>query len=222
MQIQKLNIHFKQARVELMERFERKEREYNMRRKEILNQAEIIFARKGFHNVTMAEIAAASGFSTGALYQFFKGKENLYITMISEKLDLLYAEVRKAPADTENIIDRIETLIDAHLQFVERNTNFLILFIKGEKASLSEDMAALHQKLGERYYDHITFIENLLNEGAARGVLRNLPSRDMAESLFYLIRAAAVGWMINPKKEALLSKKRFIMDIFLYGVKNNG
>jgi len=198
---------------------ERKEREFNMRRVEILQQAEKVFATKGFHNVTMAEIADAAGFSIGSLYQFFKGKEDLYITMISEKLDLMYAEVRKAPAATENIIDKIELLIDAHIQFVEKNTDFFLVFIKGDKASVSEDMASLYKKLSDGYYDHITFIENLLKDGIDRGVLRNLPSRDMAEALFFLMRSSAVTWMINPTKESLLSQKRFILDIFLHGVK---
>jgi AcrR family transcriptional regulator len=202
-----------------MERLERKEREFNMRRAQILTQAEKIFAMKGFHNVTMAEIATASGFSIGALYQFFKGKEDLYITMISEKLDLMYAEVRNAPAVTEDIIDKIETLIDAHIQFVEKNTDFFILLIKGERASASENMASLYKKLSDGYYDHITFIENLLKDGIDKGVLRNLPSRDMAEALFFLMRSSATTWMINPTKESLMSQKRFIMDIFLHGVK---
>ena len=57
-----------------MERLERKEREFNMRRAEILKQAEKVFATKGFHNVTVAEIASASGFSIGSLYQFLKAK----------------------------------------------------------------------------------------------------------------------------------------------------
>jgi AcrR family transcriptional regulator len=200
---------------------ERKEREFNMRRAEILKQAEKVFATKGFHNVTMAEIATASGFSIGALYQFFKGKEDLYITMISDKLDLMYAEVRKAPAVTDDIIDKIEMLIDAHIQFVEKNTDFFLLFIKGEKVSVSDDMASLYKKLSDGYYDHITFIEDLLKDGIDRGVLRNLPSRDMAEALFFLMRSSAVTWMINPTKESLLSQKRFIMDIFLHGVKKN-
>ena len=204
-----------------MVKSERKEREFNMRRAEIMQQAEKVFAVKGFHNVTMAEIATASGFSIGALYQFFKGKEDLYITMISEKLDLMYAEVRKAPAVTEDIIDKIELLIDAHIQFVEKNTDFFLLFIKGEKPSVSEDMASLYKKLSDGYYDHITFIENLLKDGINRGVLRDLPSRDMAEALFFLMRSSAATWMINPTKEYLLSQKRFIMDIFLHGVKKN-
>ena len=204
-----------------MVRAERKEREFNMRRMEIMKQAEKNFAIKGFHNVTMAEIAEASGFSIGSLYQFFKGKEDLYTTMISEKMDLMYAEVRKEPTTTENIIDKIEVLIDSHLQFVEQNTDFILIFVKGEKESLSEDMVSLHQKLSDGYYDHITFIENLLREGVDTGILRDLPSRDMAEALFYLIRASAVSWILMPTKEALRSKKEFIKNIFLYGVKKN-
>ena len=59
-----------------MEKSKRKEMEFQLRRTEILSQAEKIFAAKGFHNATMAEIASASGFATGTLYQFFEGKEN--------------------------------------------------------------------------------------------------------------------------------------------------
>ncbi len=148
-----------------MERLERKKREFNMRRAEILKQAEKVFATKGFHNVTMAEIASASGFSIGSLYQFFEGKENLYTTMISEKLDLMYAEIRKAANAAKDITGKIEALIDAHLQFIEKNTDFCRLFIKGENAALSEAMTSLRQKLIDDYFKHITFIENLLKDG---------------------------------------------------------
>ena len=204
-----------------MVRSERKEREFNMRRSEILSQAEKIFAAKGFHNVTMADIAGASGFSIGSLYQFFKGKKNLYTAMISEKLDLMYAEVREAPAATEDVIEKIGVLIDAHLKFVDKNTDFLLLFIKGEITSLPDDMEALRRKLIQGYEEHITFIENLLKEGVNKGLLRNLPSRDMAEALFNLIRASSVTWILAAKKESLGSKKGFIMDIFLNGVRKN-
>ncbi|MGZ6223492.1 MAG: helix-turn-helix domain-containing protein, partial [Syntrophales bacterium] len=65
-----------------MEKSKRKEMEFQLRRTEIISQAERIFAAKGFHNTTMAEIANASGFATGTLYQFFEGKEALYNVMV--------------------------------------------------------------------------------------------------------------------------------------------
>jgi AcrR family transcriptional regulator len=201
-----------------MERLERKEREFNARRADILKQAEIIFAMKGFHNVTMAEIAGASGFSIGALYQFFKGKEDLYTTMITEKLDLIYPEIIKATNTTNDITGKIEALIDAYLRFVEKNTDFWRLFLNGQSAALSEVMTSLRQRLMDDYYQHITVIEDLLKNGIKKGLFRDLPSQEMAEALFYLIRASAIAWMLNPKKESLLSKRAFIIDIFLHGV----
>ncbi|ESP63064.1 transcriptional regulator, TetR family [Smithella sp. ME-1] len=202
-----------------MVRSERKEREFNLRRSEILGTAEKTFAAKSFHDVTMAEIANASGFSTGSLYQFFKSKENLYTTMVSEKLDFMFTEVRKSTEQAEGLMGKIEMLIDTHLQFVEQNADFLLLFIKGEKVALSESMTSLHEKIMDGYYNHITFIENLLKVGIETGMLRHLPSRDMAEALFYLIRASSVRWMLMPTTESPRSKKGFILDIFLNGVK---
>jgi len=44
--------------------------------------------------------------------------------MISEKLDLMYADIRKSNERGKNITGKIEALIDAHLQFIEKNTDF--------------------------------------------------------------------------------------------------
>ena len=202
-----------------MARLERKEREFNVRRTEIIKQAEKLFATKGFHNVTVAEIASASGFSIGSLYQFFEGKEDLYTTMISENLDLMYVEIRKATNAAKDIAGKIEALIDAHLQFIEKNTDFCRLFIKGENAALSEAITSLHQKLIDDYFKHINFIENLLKDGIRKNLLRALPPHEMASALFHLIRASSMEWMLVPTKESLSSKKGLIMDIFLQGVK---
>lgn len=202
-----------------MEKLKRKEREFNMRRAEILKKAETVFASKGFHNVTMAEIASTSGFSIGSLYQFFEGKENLYTTMIGEKLDLMYTEVRRQTDAAHGILNKIETLIDAHLQFIENNTDFCRLFIKGENAALSEAMTSLRQKIIDDYFKHIAFIENLLKDGVESGFLRALPPHDMAQSLFHLIRASSIEWMLRPAKESPSSKKGLIMNIFFNGVK---
>ena len=205
----------------IMERLERKEREFNRRRAEILDKAEKIFSRKGFHNVKMAEIANASGFSVGSLYQFFEGKENLYATMISEKLDLMYSQVRNATDSAGSVIEKIDTLIYSTLLFAQENPEFCRLFVRGESAALSEAMTRLRQQLIDGYFEHITFIEHLLKEGIEIGVLKKLPSRDMAQALFNLIRTSLIEWMLDSTKESLCSKKDFIMEIFLNGAQNH-
>jgi AcrR family transcriptional regulator len=200
-------------------RSERKEREFNTRRAEILEQAEKIFAAKGFYNVTMAEIAGASGFSIGSLYQFFRGKEHLYKTMICEKLDLMYTEIREEVNAAKDITTKIATLIDAHFRFVEKNTDFCRIFLRGENDALSEMMTSLRQKLIDDYFQHITFIENLMKSGIKKGFFRPLMPREMAGLLFGVIRSTAIDWMLLPTKGSLNLKKDLIMEIFLQGVK---
>jgi len=184
-------------------------------------EAERMFAAKGFHNVTMAEIANASGFSIGSLYQFFEGKEDLYAKMISEKLDFMYQEVRKEVNSVKEVADKISRLIHVHLRFVENNTAFCRIFLRGENETLTEMMTMLRQKLVDDYFKHITFIENFLKKGMKSGLLRPLPTRETALALFHLIRASAMDWMLMPTKEPLIAQGKFIQDIFLYGTKQN-
>ena len=204
-----------------MVRSERKEREFNTRRAEILEQAEKIFAAKGFHDVTVAEIASASGFSIGSLYQYFKGKDHLYSTMISEKIDLMYDKIHQEVISTKSLADKIATLIDAQLQFVENNADFCRIFLRGENEVLSEMMTSIRQKLIDDYYQHLSFIEKILKSGIKSGLLRSLPPREMAGALSHLIRAASVDWLLVPSKEPLSSKTTFILDIFLHGAKKH-
>jgi AcrR family transcriptional regulator len=204
-----------------MVRSERKEREFNTRRAEILEQAEKIFAVKGFHDVTMAEIASTSGFSIGSLYQFFKGKEHLYTMMISEKIDLMYDKIHQEVKLTKGLTGKIATLIDAQLHFVENNADFFRIFLRGENEALSKMITSIRQKLINDYYQHLSFIEKILKSGIKNGLLRSLPTREMAGALSHLIRAASVDWLLVPSKEPLSSKRAFILDIFLHGAEKH-
>ena len=55
----------------------RKQRERLRHRQEILDMALKLFSERGFHNVSMQQIAEASEFAVGTLYNFFQSKEML-------------------------------------------------------------------------------------------------------------------------------------------------
>lgn len=201
-------------------RAERKEREFNFRRAAILEQAEKIFSAKGYYNVTMAEIAEASGFAIGSLYQFFESKEDLYSSMILEKFDLMNAAIRQEVNVAKDVAGKIEALIATQLQFVEKNADFCRIFLRGQSDALSEKMTTLNQKIIDGYFDNVMFIENILKAGIKSGVLRKVPTHDAASALFHLNRSVTIEWLLKPTKESLVSKKDFILDIFFNGVKN--
>ena len=88
-------------------KLQRKEKEFQFRRAEILDQAVKIFSAKGFHETTMAQIAEASGFSIGSLYHFFRGKEELYSVMVMEKVRMMYDEIMGAVSREPSIDGKI-------------------------------------------------------------------------------------------------------------------
>ena len=109
-------------------RHRRREREFRFRRSEILDAAEKLFSARGFHGTTMAEIAASSGFSIGGLYQFFSGKEQLYSTMVEEKVRLMYDGIMGA-VDREGCVeDKIRALVD---DLIEAHGDFLVFGLPG-------------------------------------------------------------------------------------------
>ena len=59
-------------------REQRRERRRELGRDQILDVAEGVFARKGFHDASLREIAELAEYSVGAVYGFFSGKDELY------------------------------------------------------------------------------------------------------------------------------------------------
>ena len=204
-----------------MDKNQRREQEFNARRSAIILEAEKSFSDRGYHNVTVAEIANASGFSTGALYQFFESKEHLYATMIFEKLDVMYEAIEREVKAAKNLHDKLLALIDTQLRFVEANADFCRIFLRGENELSPKTMNDIHQRLRDDYFNHLSFIENILKAGIKNGTLRNLPPREIAAAISHLIRAASVDWMTIQSKESLVSKKELILDIFFNGVKKH-
>lgn len=74
---------------------ERKERERQRRREMIVDAAEAVFFSKGFDNSTMDEIAETAELSKGALYLYFKGKNELCLAIINRSLGLVLERFQK-------------------------------------------------------------------------------------------------------------------------------
>jgi AcrR family transcriptional regulator len=204
-----------------MEKERRKEREFNLRRTEILEQAARIFAAKGFHSATVAEIANASGFAIGTLYQIFKSKEKLYAAVLTEKLEMMYAGIRKVVEEEPDPLKKIEGLVTSHFRFVENNTEFCSIFIRGDHLSLSEGSMELRERMIKDYAVYVSFIEGVMSKGIVSGLLKEMDPRLMADALMGIINSYASKWLIAAEGSSLTGNVQPVVDIFLGGVRKN-
>jgi AcrR family transcriptional regulator len=78
-------------------------------REELLTAALHVFARRGYEQAGVDEIAADAGYSKGALYWHFSGKEELLTTLLDERIDApareMVALLQSAPPDRDMSVE---------------------------------------------------------------------------------------------------------------------
>jgi AcrR family transcriptional regulator len=70
-------------------------------REQLLDAAAQVFARRGYHEASVEEIASEAGFSTGAVYSNFSGKEELFLALADREVEKQVAEIRTVAESVE-------------------------------------------------------------------------------------------------------------------------
>jgi AcrR family transcriptional regulator len=96
---------------------ERREREKERRRGEILDAAEKVFFSKGVRDATMDEIAGVAELSKGTLYLYFKSKEEIYFGINRRALGILHGMFEVAVAPQPTGLERVRAIGEAYYRF---------------------------------------------------------------------------------------------------------
>ena len=103
---------------------ERREREREQRKSHILDTARELLLEKGLNATSINQIAKRSELSIGAIYFYFKDKEEIYAALQLEGLDLLGQTIRKAVKKGSSPEEKIRLIATAYFQFSEKHKNY--------------------------------------------------------------------------------------------------
>jgi AcrR family transcriptional regulator len=87
------------------------------RREQIMAVAAELFAEKGFHGVSIAELGAACGFSGPALYRHFRSKDAVLAAMLVNISEELLSVGRARVREAEDAVQALRALVDWHVSF---------------------------------------------------------------------------------------------------------
>jgi len=105
---------------------ERKKREKQKRRKDIINAARKVFSIKGFNSATMEEIASEAELSPGTIYLYFKNKEELHTSLSIDILKYLSIQIHKVVNLDIHVEEKIERFRDVFIDLYDYDANILI------------------------------------------------------------------------------------------------
>jgi len=162
------------------------EEEKSQRRDEIIAAAKIVFARKGFHATTIADVAKQAGLAYGSIYWYFDSKDILFHELMAVEEEALRSHVASAlgalcpTADPEALL---RTAVRATFEFFEAD--------KATVKLLFRDAYALGDRfekhLGGIYERFIDDIETFIVLAQDRGEVVDAPPRMVAFTLAALI-----------------------------------
>ena len=200
------------------ERITRKAREYLAHREEILSAAEKVFAAKGFFPTTMSDIARRAEFGTGTLYKYFKSKEELYFTLIDEKVEEINRLVKTELSQRNSTVERIKKVLRLQFVFIERNRDFFRIYISERSRfewTVKDDLGkGLHEKM----VSYIDILSEVIRQGIKKGEFRSMDPRDLAHAFVGIVNSFVFEWLISREPYPLVSKLDIVLEIFLSGV----
>ena len=201
------------------ERVGRKEREYLVHREEILSAAEKVFAAKGFFLTTMSDIAREAEFGTGTLYKYFRSKEELYFTLIDEKVEEINRLVKDELSQRTSAVERIKKALALQFEFFERNRDFFRIYISERNRFEWTVKDELGKGLHEKMVTYINVLAEVMRQGIDREEFRLMNPMDLAHALVGIVNSFVFEWMISREPYPLISKVDTVLEIFLGGAR---
>jgi AcrR family transcriptional regulator len=133
-------------------------------REKLLAAARSVFARSGFHGASVEEIASEAGFSTGALYSNFDGKQDLFLELMQREIDGYAREIEQAVERSASVAERAAGGARQWMAMIEREPDALLLFtefwaygVRDEqvRAEVAERFAAMRTLLTRLILDSV-------------------------------------------------------------------
>jgi TetR/AcrR family transcriptional regulator, cholesterol catabolism regulator len=182
------------------------------RREELVSVAAQLFAERGYHGTSMADLADAMGVQKGSLYSLTESKQELLVLITGEGATSFHAGLDGVPEDAEPL-ERVRLALRAHLGVVAAQVSAATVFTR-EWRFLDEPERTAFRAERRRYEERW---RDLLRDAADRGALRS--DLDVEAAVLLVLSAAnwAYTWM-RPGAETDELADRFF-SILLDGVR---
>jgi AcrR family transcriptional regulator len=155
------------------------------RRDELVAVAARLFAERGYHGTSMADLAEAMGVQKGSLYSLTGSKQDLLVVVTREGAAAFHTALDRVPEDADPLA-RIGAALRGHLAVVAEQADTATVFTREWRFLQEPELTAFRDE--RRRYE--TRWRSLLAEAAERGMLR----ADLDFEATVLLVLSAANW----------------------------
>ncbi len=167
------------------------------RRKQILDAAEKVFTQRGFNKARMDDIVAESGLSKGALYWYYKSKDEIILAL----MDRFFAGEMQAEEELSSIEgnarQQLEVFFDAAFKDIRRFEERMSLGY--EFFSLAARTEEVRDAIRGYYRRYQAILSQIIQQGIDSGEFIPIDPDDAATAAISILEGMALLWFIDPE-----------------------
>ena len=166
-------------------------------RERLLEAGARVFARRGFHRASVDEVAEEAGYSAGALYAHFAGKEDLLLELMDRHLEVRRREYSEAVAGEPTVDARARGGARRFVEFLDRSPELMLLSV--EFWAYAVRNPDVRERFADRYADARALVTRLIADGADELELDlALPAEQLATAVDALADGIALQKIADP------------------------
>jgi len=186
---------------------------------QIVDAAIRVFARNGYYNSRVSDIAREAGIASGTIYLYFRTKEEILVTLFREKMAAFVAHLRREIAGETDPVAKIRRLVELHFTVLEQSPALAeVVQVELRQGHKFFRGASAHEV--SAYFE---LIGSVLEEGVATGCFHaDVPVKIATKMLFGAMDQMATSWVLGKRGYRLVDTAAAVATIFLKGVSRDG
>jgi len=187
------------------------------KRKKIMESATKVFARMGFSNTRIQDVALEAGVAHGTVYLYFKSKDELFTSIFQENFGELIEYISSEVIKKDNAEDKLRLMISLQLDLIEENPDLTKLIL----IEFPRTGNFLNDSNIDVLSNYIDLIGNIIRDGIKEGIFSTSVKSDIVATMIYAaMQGIATRWILDGMNYSLKTMDKEISEIFLKGLKS--
>jgi AcrR family transcriptional regulator len=184
------------------------------RRAAILEAAVGVFARRGYRDTNLQDLADALGVAKGTLYLYYRGKEELFLAAVDQGMVRLRDYVQAAYSHVPDPLDRLAVAVRAYLEFFRDHPDLAELLIQERAEFRDRKTPTYHEHRRTNEADWRDVFERLIAAGRVRAV----PVDRILDVIGDLVYGTMFTNHFTGRHRSLDAQARDVIDVVFHGI----
>lgn len=182
----------------------------------IIRASTKVFAKKGFFNARISDIAKEAKVADGTIYLYFNNKFDILISVFEEEIGTLIDQVQKLLSEEEDPKKMLEIFATKHLSVMKKNKNLAEVI----QIELRQSAKLIRDYRNNKFSEYVNIISSIIKLGQEQGVYRKSIRPGLAKRAFFgaLDEISRVWTVGNTTRYSIEEATAQILEIFLYGI----